>query len=90
MDKIDAHRIHIYDPRRDENDELIEYEKLIHVYNRQEMADRLEYLFSVKHEIEFATSHRSLTNYDVDKFTNAMEEIEMILSELLHDFREED
>ena len=86
--KIDVHRIHISNPHRINGDD-VEYEKLIHVYNRQEMADRLELLFAAKHEIEFAASHRGLTNYDVEKFTKATEEIELILSELLRDFREE-
>ena len=86
--KIDAHRIHVSEPHRI-NGEDVGYQKLIHVYNRQEMADRLEVLFATKHEIEFASSHRGLTSYDVEKFTNAVENIEAILSELLRDFREE-
>ena len=86
--KIDAHRIHVSEPHCI-NGEDVGYQKLIHVYNRQEMADRLELLFATKHEIEFASSHRALTDYDVEKFTNAVENIEAILSELLRDFREE-
>lgn len=88
MAKINPHKIYISDPRR-LNGEDVEYDKLIHVYNRQEMADRLELLFATKHEIEFAASHRALTDYDVEKFTSATTEIESILSELLRDFREE-
>ena len=41
--KIDAHRIHVTEPQCI-NGEDVGYQKLIHVYNRQEMADRLELL----------------------------------------------
>ena len=86
--KIDAHRIHVSDPQRI-NGEDVGYQKLIHVYNRQEMADRLELLFATKHKIEFNAMLYGLSKYDVEKFTSATTEIESILSELLRDFREE-
>lgn len=80
----DVHDICIHEPKRDG----YTYEKMCHVYNRQEMADRIEMLFQQKHEIEFAMSHRPLTIYETKKFYKVKYEIEEILSELLRDFTE--
>lgn len=62
------------------------YTDMVRLYTKQELADRLEYLYSCKHTIENKMISRSLSKYESEKFNSVTTEISSILSELLRDF----
>lgn len=87
MPTINAHHIVTEDLSQEDSD--YGFELLTDIYSKQEIADRLEELFCTKHDIEFKMKSRRLTNYETQKFTHAVEELQQLLSILLKDFKEE-
>lgn len=79
------HHIVIENPKDDDHT----YSELQKLYTRQELADRLEGLYAIKHEIEYAMSKRKITSYETKKFADAVYSIQWIMSELLRDFKSE-
>lgn len=87
MKPIDAHRVTIEELNQKDLD--YGFELLTNIYSKQEIIDRLDELFEIKHSIEYLMRHRSLSKYETRKFTNATEELQQLLSVLLKDFKEE-